>query len=128
MPGAQSREFSGALLAANALARRDGLAFRRSAKNLRSVRADATFTGLDGAVLESGMYRARTLDAHTGRAARTLRQLRSAASQRAPAAATAFPHASAAAGELSSDRTSALESICLDLQVHGFRRAAQMPL
>jgi len=80
MPGAQSREFPAALLAANALSRPDGLAYPRSAKNLRSVRADATFTRLDGAMLESGMHRARTLDAHSGRAARTLRQLRSAAS------------------------------------------------
>lgn len=77
-------------------------------KTLRSVRADAIFAGLDGAMPESGVRVARTLAARAGCATGKLRELRSAPPYCAAAAGAPLSNAGAPVGELPPDWAPAL--------------------
>jgi hypothetical protein len=82
--------------------------FRRRGCGSCEANENATSAGLDGAVFESGVYRARPLAARGRRAARSLQQLRLPASQRAATARAALPYAAAPTGQLSPGRTPAI--------------------
>ncbi len=70
---------------------------------LPARRSHAIFARMDGAVLEPGMPRARTLAARRRRARGSLQQLRQPIAQRAAAAGAAIPDAAPVAGRLSPD-------------------------
>ena len=76
--------------------------FRRRGCGSSEANENAISAGLDGAVFESGVSRARPLAARGGSAARSLQQLRLRASQRAATARAALPYAPPRAGQLSS--------------------------
>jgi hypothetical protein len=82
--------------------------FRRRGCGSCEANENATSAGLDGAVFESGVFRARPLAARGRRAARSLQQLRLPTPQRAATARAALPYATAPAGQLSPHRTPAI--------------------